>query len=210
MRVDKELKKELSLLPEKEKDKLVLRLLRRDKKLAKRYHYELIGDFTKEDLQNDFFENVKIAFENIDTHSFKPIALSRALRKLSSEISSYLFTTKDKHGQALMNLYLMNKAFEHFSEKINIFSGTDKGRKLTVYIVNKSFNLRVTIAKLDPDLYIDFKEELIKLGKNFEKNEGIVQTCNYHGFDIKWLLERDIPENIESIQKDLRSKGFLK
>ena len=210
MQIDKEFKKELSLLPDKEKDKLVLRLLRRDKKLAKRLHYELIGAFTKEDLQEEIYEDATTAFEKIQHKDFKPIQLSRALRKLSSEIAGYLFTTKDKHGQAWLNLYLMNKAFDYFSKEINAYSGTDKGRKLAVYIVNKTFNLRITIAKLDPDLYIDFEEEMFTLGKYFEENEGILYTCEYHGFDIKWLFDRDIPENIETIQKDLRSRGFLK
>jgi predicted unusual protein kinase regulating ubiquinone biosynthesis (AarF/ABC1/UbiB family) len=210
MKIDKEFKRALSKLPDSEKDKLIAMLVRRDKKLAKRLHYELIGDFTKEDLQNDFYENVTIAFENVQQSHFKPISLSRALRKLSSEIASYLFTTKDKYGEVLLNLYLMNKTFEYFSDEVNTFSGTDKGRKLAVYIINKTFNLRIAINKLDPDLYIDFQEDLTKLGRYFEKNNGIVQTSKYHGFDIDWLLEREVPENIELIQKDLRRRGFLK
>jgi hypothetical protein len=210
MQIDKEFKQELSLLPEKEKDKMVLKLLRRDKKLAKRLHYELIGDFSKEDLQNEFEESLISTFKRIKAYNFKPGYLSMALRGLSSEISSYLFTTKDKYGEALMNLFLMNKSFEYFSEEVDKYSGTDKGRKLAVYIVNKTFNLRVAINKQDPDLYTDFAEELRTLGKYFGKNDGIMQTCIYHGFDPNWLLDRDIPENIESIQKDLRSRGFLK
>ena len=210
MKVDKEFKRALSELPDREKDKLIAMLVRRDKKLAKRLHYELMGDFTKEDLQNEFYENLSIAFERVQHSHFKPIHLSRALRKLSSEIASYLYTTKDKYGDALLNLYLINKAFEYFSDEINTFAGTDKGRKLAVYIVNKTFNLRITINKLEPDLYIDFEEELHRLGSFFEKNKGIVQTCKYHGFDIDWLLEREVPENIEMMQKDLRRRGFLK
>jgi hypothetical protein len=210
MQIDKEFKKELSLLSDKEKDKLVLRLLRRDKKLAKRLHYELIGDFSKEDLQNDFFENVDDAFEVIKSNYFKPIHLSRSLRKLSSEIASYLFTTKDKHGQAWLNLYLLNKSFEFFSGEIDSHVGTDKGRKLAVYIVNKAFNTLVIIKKLDPDLYIDFDEELTTLGNHFESNEGVAQTCAYNGFNISWLFDRNIPDNIDSFRKDLRSKGLLR
>jgi hypothetical protein len=210
MKIDKEFKRALNELPDGEKDKLVAMLVRRDKKLAKRLHYELIGDFTKEDLQNEFYENVAFAFENIQQSYFKPIDLSRALRKMSSEIASYLFTTKDKYGEALLNLYLMNKAFKYFSDEINTFSGSEKGRKLAVYIVNKTFNLRISINKMDSDLYIDFQEDLAKLGGYFEKNHGIKQTCKYHGFDTDWLLEREVPENIDLIRQDLRRRGFLK
>lgn len=210
MQIDIEFKKELSLLPDKEKDKLVLRLLRRDKKLAKRLHYELIGAFTKEDLQNDFFENVNEAFEEIKSYRFAPIHLSRSLRKLSSEIASYLFTTKDKHGQVWLNLYLLNKSFEFFSGEIDSHIGTEKGRKLAVYMINKTINTLAIIKKLDPDLYIDFDKELTSLGESFERNEGIAQMCNYHGFNISWLFDRNIPDNIDSIRKNLRSKGFLK
>ncbi len=210
MQIDKELKNELSLLPDKEKDKLVLRLLRRDKKLAKRLHYELIGAFTKEDLQNDFCKNVIDSFEDIKINPYLPIFLSRSLRKLSSEIASYLFTTKDKHGQAWLNMYLLNKSFEFFSVEIDSYVGTEKGRKLAVYILNKTFTTLVIIKKLDPDLYIDFDEGLIRLGEQFEKSKGFSETCSYHGFNIKWLFDRNIPDNIDSIRKELRSKGFLR
>ncbi len=210
MKIDKEFKRALSELPDREKDKLIAMLVRRDKKLAKRLHYELIGDFSKEDLQEEIFENTITEFDKLKRNPFQPKYLSATLRKLSAEIAGYLFTTKDKYGEALLNLYLMNKTFEYFSDEVNTFSGTDKGRKLAVYIINKTFNLRIAINKLDPDLYIDFQEDLMNLGKYFKKNNGIVQTCKYHGFNIDWLLERDIPENIELIQKDLRRKGFLK
>ncbi len=210
MQIDKEFKNELSLLADKEKDKLVLRLLRRDKKLAKRLHYELIGAFTKEDLQNDFYKNVIDSFEDIKVNHYMPIFLSRSLRKLSSEIASYLFTTKDKHGQAWLNLYLLNKSFEFFSREIDSYIGTEKGRKLAVYLLNKTFNTLVIIKKLDPDLYVDFDEDLTNLGEHFEKNEGFSQTCNHHGFKINWMFDRNIPDNIDSIRKEVRSNGFLR
>jgi hypothetical protein len=65
MKIDKDFKKALSEMPDPEKDKLVAMLLRRDKKLAKRLHYELIGDFSKEDLQSEFFKHTIEKVENI-------------------------------------------------------------------------------------------------------------------------------------------------
>lgn len=211
MKIDKEFKRALSELTSREKDKLVARLVRRDKKLAKRLHYELIGDFSKEDLRNDFFENTIQEFKNIRTFGkYKPGYLSMALRKLSGEIASYLFTTKDKYGEALMNLFLLNKTFEYFSEEINTYYRTLKGNKLAVYVVNKAFNTRILIEQLDADLYIDFRDNLIRLGKHFGNNQGIMDTSIFHGFDVNWLMKQQLPEDIEEVQKDLRKRGYLK
>lgn len=211
MKIDKEFKRALSELPNSEKDKLVMRLLRRDHKLAKRLHYELIGDFSKEDLRDDFFTNTKKEFDAIKSFGkYKPGYLSMSLRILSGEISSYLFTTKDKYGEALMNLYLLNTAFEYFSEEINTHYQTVKGNKLAVYIVNKAFNTRILIHKLDNDLFNDFQDDLIQLGRHFGNNHGMMDTSIFHGFDVNWLMNEEVPEDIEGIQKDLRKRGYLK
>ena len=208
--IDKEFKRALRELPDREKDKLVLKLVRRDYKLAKRLHYELMGDFSREDLQHEFKESILSSFKRIKAYKYKPGYLSMVLRGLSGEISSYKFTTKDKYGEAMMNLFLLNKTFEYFSDEINEFARTDKGSKLAVYIVNKTFNLRVAIHKLDRDLFIDFKEDLLKLGNHFGENHGIMNTCIFHGFDPNWLMRQEVPEDIEQIQKDLRKQGYLK
>lgn len=210
MKIDKEFKRALSELPDREKDKLVAMLVRRDKKLAKRLHYELIGDFSKEDLQEEVFENTITEFDKLKRNPFQPKYLSATLRKLSAEIASYLFTTKDKYGEALLNLYLLNKTFEYFSDDINIHYRTEKGNKLAIYIVNKAFNTRILINKLEEDFYIDFKEGLHSLGNHFGNNHGMMDTSIFHGFDVNWLMNEEVPEDIEKIQKDLRKRGYLK
>jgi hypothetical protein len=48
---DSEFKEALSRLPEKEKDKLITRLLRKDKKLAKRLYFELVSTYSPEELR---------------------------------------------------------------------------------------------------------------------------------------------------------------
>jgi len=210
MKIDKDFKKALSELPDREKDKLVAMLLRRDPRLAKRLHYELLGDFSKEDLQSTFLENVTSAFEHIKRYHYKPGYLSMTLRQLSGEIGSYLFTTRDKHGEALMNLQLLNRTFEQFSTEINEYYQTKKGQKLAIYLVNKAFNTRILIHKLDKDLYIDFRDDLETLCNHFANNHGIMDTSIYHGFDVNWLMNEELPKNIEAIRKDLRARGYLK
>ena len=210
MKIDKDFKKALSELPDREKDKLVAMLLRRDPRLAKRLHYELLGDFSKEDLQSTFLENVTSAFEHIKRYHYKPGYLSMTLRQLSGEIGSYLFTTRDKHGEALMNLQLLNRTFEQFSTEINEYYQTKKGQKLAIYLVNKAFNTRILIHKLYKDLYIDFRDDLETLCNHFANNHGIMDTSIYHGFDVNWLMNEELPKNIEAIRKDLRARGYLK
>jgi hypothetical protein len=82
--------------------------------------------------------------------------------------------------------------------------------KLLVYIISKVFKIFMLIQKQHEDLHIDFKEDIVLIGKLIGKNHYLMKTAIYNNLDVNWLIQFKIPNNIVEIYKNLRENGFLK
>lgn len=209
MTFPKELKEAISLLPSKEKDKLIFRLLRRDLPLANRLLFELVSEVTVEEQRAAVKENLKIKIERSSNNYYSPSYLNIDVRSMSAEISEHLFTTKDKFGEISLNLYLINSILE--KNKKNILSATPgRADKFCIPAVARVFKILLLINKLHEDYFLEFRDDLEKLGQLIIDNPYLAKTAIHHGLDVNWLLSGEIPSNIEQIYKAIRAEGLLK
>ena len=206
---DIEFKKALQELPEKEKDKLIFRLLRRDMDLAEKLHFELVDTDSIEDkrrnMETAVSNDIKRFSENY--HSLDYIAIE--MRRISGKISHHVKITKDKFGEISLNLQMLNEVIEQ-----NAFSLThskpQKSTKFYNYVIVRAFKILLLINLLHEDFLLDFKDDLKKLGANISSNKMLLKTANFNSLEINWLLEAEIPENIPQIHKEIKAAGFLK
>lgn len=206
---DIEFKKALQELSEKEKDKLIYRLLRRDMDLAEKLHFELVDTDSIEDkrrnMETIISNDIKRFSENF--HSLDYIAIE--MRRISGKISHHVKITKDKFGEISLNLQMLNEVIEQ-----NAFSLThskpQKSIKFYNYVIVRAFKILLLINLLHEDFLLDFKEDLKKLGANISSNKMLLKTASYNSLDINWILEVEIPENILQIHKEIKAAGFLK
>ena len=206
---DIEFKKALQELPEKEKDKLIYRLLRRDMDLAEKLHFELVDTDSIEDkrrnMETIISNDIKRFSENF--HSLDYIAIE--MRRISGKISHHVKITKDKFGEISLNLQMLNEVIEQ-----NAFSLThskpQKSIKFYNYVIVRGFKILLLINLLHEDFLLDFKDDLKKLGANISSNKMLLKTANFNSLEINWLLEAEIPENIAQIHKEIKAAGFLK
>ena len=206
---DIEFKKALQELPEKEKDKLIFRLLRRDMDLAEKLHFELVDTDSIEDkrrnMETIISNDIKRFSENF--HSLDYIAIE--MRRISGKISHHVKITKDKFGEISLNLQMLNEVIEQ-----NTFSLThskpQKSIKFYNYVIVRAFKILLLINLLHEDFLLDFKDDLKKLGANISSNKMLLKTANFNSLEINWLLEAEIPENIPQIHKEIKAAGFLK
>ncbi len=206
---DIEFKKALQELPEKEKDKLIFRLLRRDMDLAEKLHFELVDTDSIEDkrrnMETIISNDIKRFSENF--HSLDYIAIE--MRRISGKISHHVKITKDKFGEISLNLQMLNEVIEQ-----NAFSLThskpQKSIKFYNYVIVRAFKILLLINLQHEDFLLDFKEDLKKLGANISSNKMLLKTASYNSLDINWILEVEIPENILQIHKEIKAAGFLK
>lgn len=206
---DIEFKKALQELPEKEKDKLIFRLLRRDVDLAKKLHFELVDTDSIEDkrrnMETVISKDIKRFSENY--HSLDYIALE--MRRISGKISHHVKITKDKFGEISLNLQMLNEVIEQNTFSLS-HSKPQKSTKFYNYVIVRAFKILLLINLLHEDFLLDFKDDLKKLGANISSNKMLLKTANFNSLEINWLLEAEIPENILQIHKEIKAAGFLK
>lgn len=206
---DKEFKEAIAELPSKEKDKLIIRLLRKDLPLANRLYFELIDDRSVDDRRIEMEERIKKKVKAMSDRYYSPGYLLMDVRYLSGEITEHVKTTKDKFGEASLNILMLQEVINCNSKRI-LKVNPAKSKKLCVYIIARAFKILTLIVKLHEDYRIDFEEPLKKLGELIGANDKLMRTAIYHGLDVNWLLTAEIPEDILEIQRELRSKGYLK
>jgi hypothetical protein len=206
---DTEFKIALQELPEKEKDKLILRLLRRDMDLAEKLFFELVDTDTVEDKRRNMVTLISNDINRIakNYHSLDFIAVE--MRSISGKISHHVKITKDKFGEISLNIHMLNEVIEQNTFSLS-HSKPQKSTKFYNYVIVRAFKILLLIQALHEDFLLDFKEDLNRLGANISSNKMLLKTANYNSLDINWILEAEIPENILQIHKEIKAAGFLK
>lgn len=208
MKFSKEFKEALAHLPAEEKDKLLRRLLKKDVILANRLKFELLENKTVGDRRKEMEAKVLEQTEMMGKRFHSPGALMMRMRFLSGEITEHVKITKDKFGEAYLNLVMLVEVLKGCNEKIE--ERSQPNSKLCVYIIARSFKILVLIDKMHSDLFMEFEEKLHQLGQLIGNNDKLMQTAVFHGFDVNWPINGNIPENIAKLQKDLRARGYLR
>lgn len=209
MQFSKEFKEALSELPSKEKDKLLLRLLKKDLKLADRLFFELVDYRTVDERRTIMEERVLEQTAYFTSRYYSPGYLMMDLRYLSGEITEHVTITKDKFGEVTLNLTMLIAVLDKTNAKI-ASAGLQKSQKFCIYVIARTFKLLLLIDKMHEDYQLDFKPKIEQLGRLIGQNDLLMRMAIHHGLDVNWLTQFNIPKDIAAIHKDLRSQGYLK
>ncbi|AZI56207.1 deoxyuridine 5'-triphosphate nucleotidohydrolase [Epilithonimonas vandammei] len=208
MEFSKEFKQALSEFSSKEKDKLIFRLLKKDKLLSKKLYFELIEEETTDDKRNTMESYLKERITDLSKHIGNPKYFLVLVRKLSGEITEHVKVTTDKFGDVFLNLFLVNTILEH-NDKLSR-QRFDAVYKLYIYLINKIIKALIQIQKLDEDYWLEFDEILTDIDFQLHENLYLEKLCINNGLDFNWLKCENIPDHFELIVKDIRSQGFLR
>ncbi|HKG05124.1 MAG TPA: hypothetical protein VKB19_01630 [Pedobacter sp.] len=157
----KDLKLEIRSLPEKEKDKLLLRLIAKDKVLTEHLHFKLLED------EHDLLERcskLTLLIEESVTELLNSKKLNSKetlsrMRTLMGSINHHFKVTKDVYSDLELRIYLLKLTPILFSE--GIFSPLYKfNEKLYFYFVKSLQAVLNKYYKLHSDLQYDLKESL--------------------------------------------------
>ena len=208
MEYSKEFKAALSAFSGTEKDKLIFRLLRKDKLLSKKLYFELIDPETTDDKRNAMEEIVAEKVLLASKYTGNAPYFLTIIRKVSAEITEHIKITTDKFGEVSLNLLLINKILENNSDLSR--QRFDNVYKLYIYIINKVFKSLTLIKKLDEDYWMEIDEYLRDTQKKISENHYLQKLCVNNGLDTSWLECDRIPENIDQIMKEMKSQGYLR
>jgi hypothetical protein len=155
MPLSDDLKKAIVQMPQKEKDKLLLRLIAKDENLILRLEFELLeqGDtlqIRREDIKKTILRVAKMTHDT-------PGWMMMDMRSLNGMITQHVKTTKDKYGDIELTLYLLKTFFDHQLDLLRVHNG--RSDSCAEYIAKRTDGLVKKLQKLDEDFYVDFAED---------------------------------------------------
>lgn len=162
-----DLKEAILKLSQKEKDKLLVRLINKDKKLMQQLHFLLLED------ENDLIQRIATAkvdlevvfkrmFAGIDktrTH-YKHRELTGYLKSASGVVNEHASITKNKESELDLRLLILEETFKHYG---GFYSGEIIGYKSDVHFVYQVARLKAIISlydKLHEDLQFEYRERI--------------------------------------------------
>lgn len=209
MTFPKEFKEAIQNLPSAEKDKLIFRLLKHDLDLANQLLFQLVDTRTVEERRSIMQKEVTKATTRMSDRFYSLGYLLMDIRYLSGDINEHVRITKDKFGEASLNLLMLNEVLKINQSRLEN-AKPNEVHKLNTYIIARAFKILLIINALHEDYLMEFKDDLKDLGTRISLNPSLLKTAIQNGLDINWLLEGEIPSNIVAYHKELRSNGFLK
>lgn len=209
MKFEQDFKDALKGLPEKEKDKLLLRLLKKDFSLANQLYFQLVETRSVEELRTEVETKMVKFLKNRGNQFYSPGVLMMVLRDTSGMINEHVSNTKDKYGDPYLNCVMLIKTLQ--ANKEHLLDCTKyESFKLNAYIVARIFKILTQVKALHEDLQYDFQELFEHLLDEMVEIPDLMDATIFHGLDLNWIHYRQIPDDIVAIQKDLRQRGYLK
>ncbi|MES2830284.1 MAG: hypothetical protein V4687_19140 [Bacteroidota bacterium] len=159
----KELKAEIKSLPEKEKDKLLLRLIAKDKVLTEHLHFMLLEN--EEDLALRFEKlsrDITIGLSDLTSGKYNAKDTLLRMRKLAGTINHHFKVTKDVMTDLELRIQLLQNVPLDFKQ--GIFSPLYQfNEKLYVYFVKAAISMLNKFYKLHEDVQFDMKDVINKV-----------------------------------------------
>lgn len=168
----KELKVEILALPPKEKDKLLLRLVAKDKVLTEHLHFLLLEDESNlRDRVATIKEQILEAMQNLKSaKNINAKEVLTILRKLAKVVNHNFRVTKTNFEDVDLRIFLFNNTITKF--KSGIFSSYKNYEQLfgTYFVKSTLITLR-KFNKLHEDLQFDLKDSMNELlSKIYKEN----------------------------------------
>lgn len=160
IKLSDELKKEIAALPNKEKDKLIFRMLPSNQKLVDQLIYKLVEEQQTLELRRDDIREKIDEYMNIYPERFySSLYLRGVLREISGIINYHRAITGDKLGEIEFNLQMLNLALD---KNKNRLQGESKwsADKFNEYVVKRAIKLDKLISALHEDYQLEFEEEV--------------------------------------------------
>lgn len=209
MTFPKEFKEAIQNLSSAEKDKLIFRLLKHDLNLANQLLFQLVDTRSVEERRGIMQKEISKAVIRMSDRFYSLGYLLMDVRYLSGDISQHVRITKDKFGEASLNIQMLNEVLKINKTRLQNAKPNDI-HKINLYVIARAFKILLLINALHDDYLMEFKENLKELGTCISQNSSLMKTALNNGLDVNWLLEGEIPTNINTIHKELRSNGYLK
>lgn len=203
MEYSKEFKEAISNFTSGEKDKLIIRLLKKDRILSHRLYFELIDTETADDKRNQMESLIKEEIKSAAKRYGRTKYFLPNIRRISAKITEHVKITTDKFGEVSLTLLLISETLKNQPKLGDHY-------KLHIYLINKIFRSLILTKKLDPDYYLDLRENFEEVQNQIIQNKILEELTLHNGLFTSWLDPENIPNDIDLIMKAIKAEGLLK
>ncbi|MBP6385754.1 MAG: hypothetical protein KA313_08745 [Pseudarcicella sp.] len=186
-KIPADLKASILEIPQKEKDKLLLRLLAKDELLCEKLRFEYLEEkstleFRREELRKECTDwiNRLVREKHLNKNYF-------AFKCINSNLATYIKITKDNYGEidimtdCLMIFFEKNKAIINDHNYYNSYDFYN-------YLCTKLIQILKKIEKLHPDIQLDFHVKINQL-LSYAHQLGTKENAEY--LNLKQEFEID-------------------
>ncbi len=156
-KIPKHLEQAIVQMPQKEKDKLLLRLIAKDALLTEKLEHQLLGDENDTlDRRNELLEQINemAAYAHYDT----PGWLMMAMREKSGLITRHEKVTKDKFGEVFLLLALISEPF--IQQKTMLERKARRAENFAEYVVKRAKIIINKANRLHADYYVEIEDRM--------------------------------------------------
>jgi hypothetical protein len=160
LKLDDRFKAAIVRMPAAEKDKLLLRLVAKDKKLLRRLEFELIdGGSTRDERAAALKEDIQKDLLRGKENDLSPGLLLLYLRNWNARITEHVQATKDKSGEVSLTVFMLAEAFRIHRKMLDSFPDR-RSDTLAPYIVKRLKTIIAKAEKLHEDYFIEFRGDM--------------------------------------------------
>ncbi len=203
MEYSKEFKLAISAFSAQEKDKLIIRLLKKDRILSHRLYFELIDPETADDKRTQLETLIKTEVSAAAKRYGRTKYFLTHIRKISSKITEHVKITTDKFGEVSLNLLLITETLKNLPKSGDHY-------KLYIYFLTKIFRALILTKKLESDYHLELREDFENVQKQILANKTLEEMTLHHGLFFAWFEPENIPDHIDMILKEIKSEGLLR
>lgn len=189
VKLEKELKEAIIDMPQKEKDRLLLRLIAKDIHLVNQLHFKLLeGEGATQERKEEVKDYIQRRAELYPGRYYSPGYLMMEMRDCSGMINEYRSITKDKVGEIELQLYMLVSLLKPNIKKL-ISASPRKVTKFTPYVIKRVGKIIGLLEKLHEDYYIEFDKELKLLGELIKCLDPDDKVARAHQIDLQLLYD---------------------
>ena len=151
-----DLKRAVTHLPDKEKNKLLLRLLAKDAILAEKLEYELVEEKSTLDQRRQLIRDLIDRTVRLSQDSAGLMMMD--MRTISGYITRHVKVTKDTYGEVDLTLYMLSQFAQQHGDLLHRLNG--RTEKCALYVEQGTDSIQKKLLKLNADYFLEFDEPM--------------------------------------------------
>lgn len=154
-----DLKRAIAQLSDKEKDKLLVRLIAKDPILAEKMEYELVEEKTTLDHRRQLIRDLIERTARLDPDTAGWLMMD--MRTVSGYITRHVKVTKDTYGEVDLTILMLNRFLEQHGDLLQKLNS--RTEKCAIYVAKRTDAILKKLTKLDPDYHLEFADDMNRL-----------------------------------------------